>query len=145
MKGSMNKNDLAVSLMERHEMTRKEALALVDGIFEDIQNAVASSDVVKIPGFGIFKVRDRPARMARNPATGQPVKVAAKRVFKFTPAKALKEAVLSMRGGSKKKAAPAKKKAAPARKGAAKKSAAKRPAAKAPARKKVAKKATRRR
>ena len=53
---------------------------------------------VKIPGFGQFKVRDRAARMARNPATGEQVKVPAKRVFKFLPAKALKEAVMSKRG-----------------------------------------------
>ena len=52
----------------------------------------------RFPGFGQFKVRDRAARMARNPATGEQVKVPAKRVFKFLPAKALKEAVMSKRG-----------------------------------------------
>src|SRR5580704_3520940 len=60
--------------------------------------AVFSGEAVKIPGFGQFKVRDRAARMARNPATGEQVKVPAKRVFKFLPAKALKEAVMSKRG-----------------------------------------------
>jgi len=130
----MNKNDLAVLAMERHELSRKDAIAMLDALFQDIQDAVTSGDTVKIPGFGQFKVRDRAARMGRNPQTGAPVKIAAKRVFKFMPAKALKDAVMSKRGA--RKAAPAKKKAAPARKKApAKKSAAKRPAAKKTVRK----------
>jgi DNA-binding protein HU-beta len=80
------------------ELSRRDAVALIDGVFEDIQAAVISGEPVKIPGFGQFKVRDRAARMARNPATGEQVKVPAKRVFKFLPAKALKEAVMSKRG-----------------------------------------------
>ena len=122
----MNKVDLIRSAMERLELSRKDAVTLVDGLFEDIQAACVSGEPVKIPGFGQFKVRDRAARMARNPATGEQVKVPAKRVFKFLPAKALKEAVMSKRGGGARKAkksAPARKakKAAPARKAAAKK------------------------
>jgi DNA-binding protein HU-beta len=128
----MNKVDLIRSAMERLEMSRRDAMALVDGLFEDIQNAVVSGDPVKIPGFGQFKVRDRAARMARNPATGEQVRVPAKRVFKFLPAKALKEAVMSKRGGARKaKKTPARgaakggaRKAAP--RGAAKKGGARR-------------------
>lgn len=136
----MNKVDLVRSAMERFEMSRKDAVALVDGLFEDIQAAVCSGEAVKIPGFGQFKVRDRAARIARNPATGQPVKVPAKRVFKFLPAKALKEAVMSRKGGGGARKAAAGK--ATAKKTAAKKTAAKKaPARKAaPARKTAAKK-----
>lgn len=125
----MNKVDLVRSAMERLELSRKDAMTLVDGLFEDIQAACVSGEPVKIPGFGQFKVRDRAARMARNPATGEQVKVPAKRVFKFLPAKALKEAVMAKRGGGARKAkksAPARKvakKAAPARKAAAKRGA----------------------
>jgi len=130
----MNKVDLVRSAMERLEMARKDAVALIDGIFEDIQDAVIAGEPVKIPGFGQFKVRDRAARIARNPATGEPVKVPAKRVFKFLPAKALKEAVMSKRGGKaagRKAAKPAaRKKSAAASKGGARKSAARKPAAK---------------
>jgi DNA-binding protein HU-beta len=125
----MNKVDLVRSAMERIELSRKDALALIDGVFEDIQAAVISGDPVKIPGFGQFKVRDRAARIARNPATGEPVKVPAKRVFKFLPAKALKEAVMAKRrtraaaaparSTAKKTSAPAGRKAAPARKATA--------------------------
>ncbi len=115
----MNKVDLIRSALERVELKRADAVALVDGIFEDITNSCISGEPVKIPGFGQFKVRDRAARIARNPATGEPVKVPAKRVFKFLPAKALKEAVMSKRRGKaparKKAAKPARRKAAPAR------------------------------
>lgn len=127
--------------MERFEMSRKDAVALIDGVFEDIQAAVCSGEAVKIPGFGQFKVRDRAARIARNPATGEPVKVPAKRVFKFLPAKALKEAVMSRKGGARKAAKPAAKKSA-AKKSAAKKSGAKKAA---PARKGAKKSAARKR
>ncbi len=99
----MNKVDLIRSAMDRLELSRRDAIALVDGLFEDIQAAVVGGDPVKIPGFGQFKVRDRAARMARNPATGEQVKVPAKRVFKFLPAKALKEAVMSKRGSGARK------------------------------------------
>ena len=119
----MNKLDLVRSAVDRLELSRKDAVALIDGVFDDIQAAVVAGEPVKIPGFGQFKVRDRAARMARNPATGEQVKVPAKRVFKFLPAKALKEAVMSKRG---------------ARGGAL----ARRPASKAPARKAAARKAT---
>jgi len=126
----MNKVDLVRAAMERFEMSRKDAVALIDGVFEDIQAAVCSGEAVKIPGFGQFKVRDRAARIARNPATGEPVKVPAKRVFKFLPAKALKEMVMSRKGAGRKAAAkPAARKAA-AKKGPARKA--------APARKKTA-------
>ena len=127
----MNKVDLTRLAMERLDLSRKDAVALVDGIFEDIQNAVVGGEAVKIPGFGQFKVRDRAARMARNPATGEQVKVPAKRVFKFLAAKALKEAVMSRRGA---RPAGRKAKKTPTR--------AARPAKKSTARKTTAKKST---
>ncbi len=107
----MNKVDLVRSATERLDIARKDAMELIDGLFEDIQDAVVAGEAVKIPGFGQFKVRDRAARMARNPATGEQVKVPAKRVFKFLPAKALKEAVMSKRGargGAARKKGPSK-------------------------------------
>ncbi len=104
----MNKLDLVRSAVERLELSRRDAVAAIDGVFDDITAAVVAGEAVKIPGFGQFKVRDRAARMARNPATGEQVKVPAKRVFKFLPAKALKEAVMSKRStrtGARKKGA----------------------------------------
>ena len=121
----MNKVDLIRSATERIDgLSRKDAVELIDGMFEDIQDALVSGDPVKIPGFGQFKVRDRAARMARNPATGEQVRVAAKRVFKFLAAKALKEAVMARKASRasaarKGKKAPARAAARPAAKKAA--------------------------
>ncbi len=103
----MNKLDLVRSAVDRLELSRKDAVALIDGVFDDIQAAVVAGEAVKIPGFGQFKVRDRAARMARNPATGEQVKVPAKRVFKFSPGKGAQrsgdvEARLSQRCARKK-------------------------------------------
>ncbi len=117
----MNKVDLVRSAMERLELARKDAVLLIDGVFEDIQAAVTAGEPVKIPGFGQFKVRDRAARMARNPATGEQVKVPAKRVFKFLVAKALKEAVMAKRGA---RAGAARKKKTVAKKAVVRKAAA---------------------
>jgi len=138
----MNKVDLVRSAMERLELSRKDAVALVDGLFEDIEDAVMAGEAVKIPGFGQFKVRDRAARMGRNPATGETIKIAAKRVFKFLPAKALKDAIMSKKRG----AAPSGGRKAGGKKTAAKatarKGGAKKAVSKAPARKGAAKKSS---
>jgi DNA-binding protein HU-beta len=100
-----------------------------------ITSTVATGEDVAISGFAKFRRIDRPARMARNPATGEQVRVAAKRVARITPLKAFKDAVLSGKKAPAKKA-PAKK--APAKKTAAKKAPAKKTAAKkAPAKKKA--------
>ena len=123
----MNRSQLLNAFAEANEMSRKEADAVVTSLTDLITATVASGEDVAISGFAKFRRIDRPARMARNPATGEMVKVKAKRVARITPLKAFKDAVLSGR-------APAKK--APARKPAAKK---------APARKTAAKKTTKRR
>jgi DNA-binding protein HU-beta len=113
-------------------MTRKEADSLLTSLVDLITGTVASGEDVAISGFAKFRRIDRPARLARNPATGETVKVKAKRVARITPLKNFKDAVLSGK-------APAKK--APAKKTVAKKTAKKAPAKRAPAKKAIAKKA----
>jgi DNA-binding protein HU-beta len=66
---------------------------LVDRVFKAIAEAAAKGEDVSIPGFGKFKVQDKPARTGRNPATGQAVEIAAARKVAFPPAKQLKDAV----------------------------------------------------
>ena len=129
----MNRSQLLNELAEANEWTRKQADAFLTSFTDLITATVSTGEDVAISGFAKFRRIDRPARMARNPATGEQVRVAAKRVARITPLKAFKDAVLS---GKK---APAKK--APAKKTAAKKTAAKKaPAKKAPAKKAPAKK-----
>jgi len=127
----VNRSQLLNELAELNDWSRREADQFLTSLTDLITTTVSKGDDVAISGFAKFRRIDRPARMARNPATGEQVRVAAKRVARITPLKAFKDAVLS---GKK---APAK---APARKTAAKKAPAKKTAAKkAPAKKKTAK------
>ena len=128
----MNRSQLLNQLAERNEWTRREADAFLTSFTDLITASVAKGEDVAISGFAKFRRIDRPARMARNPATGEQVRVAAKRVARITPLKAFKDAVLSGKKAPAKKA-PARKtaaKKAPARKTAAKKSLAKKKATK---------------
>ncbi len=83
---------------------------------ETIQSAVASGDKVAITGFGVFEKSERPARTARNPATGDPIAVAASSVPKFRPGADFKALVNGATGDAAKSAAKA-----PAKAGAKKK------------------------
>jgi len=89
----MNKASLADMVSEKLGGSKAEAERVVDGIFDGIKDALASGEEVSIAGFGIFSVKDRAAREARNPRTGEKIHVPATKVAKFRPAKALKEAV----------------------------------------------------
>jgi nucleoid DNA-binding protein len=96
----MTKNDLIRSVFEEFEIPRRQVIEIVGHLFTKIETSLISGDVVRLP-LGVFKIRDRAARMARNPATGEPVKVPAKRVLKFLPSKAVKAAVASGPGAKK--------------------------------------------
>ena len=135
----MNRSQLLNNFAEANELTRKQADEYVTSLLEIITASVASGDDVAISGFAKFKRIDRPARMARNPATGEQVRVKAKRVARITPLKNFKDAVLSgkaPRPAVKKTAKKAPARKAPARKAPAKKkAAAKKTVKRAPARK----------
>ena len=73
--------------------TKVQAEEVVDGLIEAVTNTLKKGGEVSIAGLGIFSVKHRAARMARNPKTGEQVKVAAMKVPKFRAAKALKDAV----------------------------------------------------
>ena len=88
----MNKGDL-VNEVDKVMSTKKEAQAAVDCVFESITKALKKKDTVTLIGFGTFKVNKRKARKGRNPQTGEEIKIKAKRVPKFVPGKALKDAV----------------------------------------------------
>jgi DNA-binding protein HU-beta len=143
----VNRSQLLNTFAEANDISRKQADEYVTSLLEIITNSVASGDDVAISGFAKFKRIDRPARMARNPATGEQVRVKAKRVARITPLKNFKDAVLSGKASkpaAKKapaKKAPAKKKAVAKKAPATKQAVAK----KAPARKAPARKAAKRR
>ena len=131
----MNRSQLLNKFAEVNELTRKEADAVLTSLVDIITGTVAAGEDVAISGFAKFRRIDRPARLARNPATGETVKVKAKRVARITPLKNFKDAVLT----GKVPKPPAKK--APAKKAPAKTAAKKAPAKKAPAKKTAARKA----
>jgi DNA-binding protein HU-beta len=88
----MNKGDL-VNEVAKVVKTKKEAKAAVDCVFSSITKALKKKDTVTLVGFGTFKVGQRKARKGRNPQTGKEIEIKAKKVAKFVPGKALKDAI----------------------------------------------------
>lgn len=68
-------------------ITKKDCAAVVDGFLNAVRQALADGNHIEIRGFGTFKVRHRKARTARNPRTGEPVRVEARAVPVFKPSK----------------------------------------------------------
>ena len=89
----MNKQALAEWVHGKLGGTKVQAEEIVDGLFGAIVDTMKKGEEVSIAGFGIFSVKQRAARTARNPKTGEQVKVAAKRVPKFRAAKGLKDSI----------------------------------------------------
>ena len=84
-------NQMAKALSESHEMPRKQTTALLNELTSMIQKHLKKGARVRIGGIGVLQVRKRPARMGRNPATGEPIKIKASKKIAFRPAKELKE------------------------------------------------------
>lgn len=87
----MNSNDLAETLASANGLSKADARKLVDAVFTAIADAASKGDEVSLNGFGKFKVKDSPAREGRNPATGEPMQIAASRKLSFAAAKAVKD------------------------------------------------------
>lgn len=91
----MNKQELISKLMEKTKapITHADAERIVVGFMDEVKASVAAGDPVQLPGFGTFTYRERAAREAHNPQTGEKIKIAAKKVPAFKPGKAFKDAV----------------------------------------------------
>lgn len=89
----MNKQGLVDVVNEVLGGTKVQAESVIDAVLESIVKTLKKGDEVSIAGLGIFSVKARAARTARNPRTGATVKVPATKVPKFRAAKALKDAV----------------------------------------------------
>ena len=112
----MNRSQLLNALADKNDMTRREADAIVASLVDIITETVSTGEDVTISGFAKFRRVDRPARMGRNPATGETIKIAAKRQAKVTPLKAFKDAVLAGKAPRKTAAKKTTAKKAPAKK-----------------------------
>lgn len=131
----MNKSQLIEALGDRLDGDKKTAKAAVDELVDLVFRAVAKGESVSIAGFGVFEKRIRQPRTARNPATGEAIKLKKTSVPAFRPGTQFRGVV---NGSVKLGAAPR-----PAKKAAATKTAAKKTtAAKSPAKKTTAKKTT---
>ena len=84
---------LAAGLAEQHDMQKREAEAIVADVFGRVIDHLKAGERVRIGGLGIIEVKDRPARMGRNPATGEAVQIKASRKVAFRASKDLKDAI----------------------------------------------------
>ena len=90
----MTKAELVAKLAEAGGVSRKQADDLLCALIDNVVKTVKKGESLKIPGLGIFRLRKMKARLGRNPQTGEPIKIPARKKVGFTVAKTFKEAVL---------------------------------------------------
>jgi DNA-binding protein HU-beta len=84
---------LAAALAEKHEIPKKQSEAILNDMVDLVTKHLKKGDRIRLVGLGILQVRKRAARMGRNPATGEAIKIKASKKVAFRAAKELKEAV----------------------------------------------------
>jgi DNA-binding protein HU-beta len=84
---------IATELAEKHELTKKQTNLIMDDLVASLVKNLKKGNRIRMAGLGILQVRKRAARMGRNPATGEAIKIPAKKKIAFRAAKELKEAV----------------------------------------------------
>ena len=85
----MTKADFVEALMNRADMTKDEAVRIVETVLELVKSSLEKGEKVKISGVGTFSVREKTARKGRNPQTGEEIVLPARRVLTFHPSKVL--------------------------------------------------------
>jgi DNA-binding protein HU-beta len=90
---SINTKHLANELAEQHQLNKGQTLKMMEDFIGMITKHLIVGERVKIVGLGILQVRNRAARMGRNPATGEPIQIKASKKVAFRASKELKEAV----------------------------------------------------
>ena len=90
----MTQSQIVQTLADKCEVTKKQSKMMMDGLTETAIAEVKKNGVFVLPGIGRLVRVDRKARTGRNPATGESIKIAAKKVVKFRVAKAAKDAIV---------------------------------------------------
>jgi integration host factor subunit alpha len=90
---TLTKAELIDSVYEKVGFSKKEAADLVELVFETIKEELCKGGVIKISGFGKFRVRAKKSRMGRNPQTGQAMVISARKVLTFTPSRILRDGI----------------------------------------------------
>lgn len=89
----MNKTELVAAIAEKAGMTKKDAECALTAVVESITEALADGDKVQVIGFGTFEVKNREARVGRNPKTREEIQIPASKTPVFKAGKALKDKV----------------------------------------------------
>jgi DNA-binding protein HU-beta len=89
----MSRDTLIQTLVEKNGLTKADATVAVTQVIQAISDCMSQGKEINLIGFGKFSVKDVPARTGRNPSTGAELQIAARKQPKFTPGKALKDAV----------------------------------------------------
>ena len=89
----MNKMDLIAAVADETELPKAKAGEVVDAVFAAIEKALKKKQEVRLVGFGTFAVKNRKARMGRNPQTNQPIQIKASRTVGFRAGSSLKTSV----------------------------------------------------
>ena len=89
----MNKNELIAAVAERANLTKKDSELAVSAMIEAITDALCEGDKVQLVGFGSFEVKNREARVGRNPKTKEAIEIPATKVPVFKAGKLLKDSV----------------------------------------------------
>lgn len=89
----MTKTELSAAVAAKTGTSKKDAETAVNATIEAITEALQQGDKVSLVGFGTFEVKDRPARTARNPRTGEPIQIEASKAPAFKAGKGLKDSV----------------------------------------------------
>ena len=90
---AINTKHLAYELAEQHQLAKTQAVSILERVIDLITTHLKRGERVKIVGLGILRVRNRAARMGRNPRTGEQIQIEASKKVAFRAAKELKEAV----------------------------------------------------
>jgi len=93
--GTLTRADLAESINHHVGLSRAEAAALVEAILEHLSSALERGENVKISGFGTFLLRDKNARVGRNPKTGAEAPITSRRVLAFRASQTVRERIAS--------------------------------------------------
>ncbi len=89
----MNKTELVAAVAAKAELSKKDAEAAVNAVFDSVKDALAEGDKVSLIGFGTFSVKTRAARTGLNPRTKETIEIPASKVPAFKAGSALKDAV----------------------------------------------------
>ena len=89
----MNKAELIATVAEKAELSKKDAEKAVNAALDTITDTLKEGGKVQIVGFGAFEVKERAARLGRNPQTGKDIEIPASRAPQFKAGKVLKDAV----------------------------------------------------